>query len=43
MALVIPEGYKPVLSGRRTERAIKFARDTFQHEIVTALNLAFCF
>lgn len=39
MALVLPEGYKPVLSGRRTERAIKFARDTFQHEIVTALNL----
>lgn len=39
MSLIIPENYKPVLSGRQTEKAIKFVRDTFQHEIVTALNL----
>lgn len=39
MALILPEGYKPILSGRQTEKAIKFVRDTFQHEIVTALNL----
>jgi aspartate--ammonia ligase len=39
MALILPEGYKPVLSGRETEKAIKFVRDTFQHEIVSALNL----
>ena len=39
MSLIIPEGYKPILSGRQTEKAIKFARDTFQHEVVTVLNL----
>lgn len=39
MALILPEGYKPILSGRQTEKAIKFVRDTFQHKIVTALNL----
>lgn len=39
MALVLPEGYKSVLDGRTTEKAIKFARDTFQREITNALNL----
>jgi aspartate--ammonia ligase len=39
MALILPEGYKSRLDGRTTEKAIKFIRDTFQHEIVTALNL----
>ncbi len=39
MSLKIPENYKPALDGRETERAIKFIKDTFQHEIISALNL----
>lgn len=39
MLFVIPEKYKSSLDGRETERAIKFIKDTFQHEIIAALNL----
>ena len=39
MSLIIPETYKSNLNGRETEKAIKFIKDTFQHEIISALNL----
>ena len=39
MALLLPENYSSPLSPRETERAIKFIKDTFQHEIIAALNL----
>lgn len=39
MALVIPEHYSSVLDGRTTETAIKFIKDTFQKELVAAMNL----
>lgn len=39
MSLTIPENYNSNLGGRETERAIKFIKDTFQHEIIAALNL----
>ena len=39
MALIIPQGYDPKLDGRTTEYAIKFIKDTFQHELVKAMNL----
>ncbi len=39
MSLQIPENYSPKLSGRETERAVKFIKDTFQKEIMEALNL----
>lgn len=37
--MILPENYKSSLDGRETERAIKFIKDTFQHEIISALNL----
>ena len=39
MSLIIPKNYKTSLDGRETESAIKFIKDTFQHEIISALNL----
>ncbi len=39
MPLIIPDNYNSGLDGRETERAIKFIKDTFQHEIIAALNL----
>ena len=39
MSLIIPENYKSNPNGRETEKAIKFIKDTFQHEIISALNL----
>ena len=39
MSLLIPQNYESSLGGRETERAIKFIKDTFQHEIIAALNL----
>ena len=39
MALILPEGYRSKLDGRTTELAIKFVKDTFQREIINALNL----
>lgn len=39
MALVIPENYSSPLDGRTTETAIKFIKDTFQKELMNALNL----
>lgn len=39
MSLILPEGYKSKLNGRRTEEAIKSIKDTFQRELVNALNL----
>ena len=39
MSLQIPENYSPKLSGRETEKAVKFIKDTFQKEIMEALNL----
>lgn len=37
--MILPGNYKSSLDGRETERAIKFIKDTFQHEIISALNL----
>ncbi len=39
MALIIPKSYSSVLDGRTTETAIKFIKDTFQKELMNALNL----
>ncbi len=39
MALVIPEGYSSALDGRTTETAIKFIKDTFQKDLIKAMNL----
>lgn len=39
MALIIPKGYRSKLDGRATETAIKFIKDTFQRELISALNL----
>ncbi|MGN1276021.1 MAG: aspartate--ammonia ligase [Floccifex sp.] len=40
MSLIIPENYNPVLSIRETQEAIKYIRDTFQHEFGKELNLS---
>ncbi len=37
--LTVPEGYKPLLNVRDTQRAIKIIRDTFEDELSSALNL----
>lgn len=39
MALIIPENYSSLLDGRITETAIKFTKDTFQKELIAAMNL----
>lgn len=39
MKLTIPEHYNPVLSARQTQEAIKYIRDTFQHEFGKEMNL----
>ncbi len=39
MALIIPENYSSALDGRTTETAIKFIKDTFQRELIAAMNL----
>ena len=39
MSLVIPENYSSALDGRTTETAIKFIKDTFQRELIAAMNL----
>ena len=39
MGLYIPEGYSSALDGRTTEAAIKFIKDTFQRELIAAMNL----
>ena len=39
MKLIIPEHYDPVLSVRQTQEAIKYIRDTFQHEFGKKMNL----
>ena len=39
MSLILPKDYHSKLDGRKTERAIKSIRDTFQRELVNALNL----
>ena len=38
MKLTIPEHYNPVLSVRQTQEAIKYIRDTFQHELGKEMN-----
>jgi len=35
----LPDGYRPALSLRETEQAIKFIKDTFQSGLAAALNL----
>ena len=40
MKLIIPENYNPILSVRETQDAIKYIRDTFQHEFGKELNLS---
>ncbi len=40
MALILPKDYDPVLSVRQTQDAIKYIRDTFQHELGSQLKLA---
>ena len=37
--LIIPEGYKPILSLRETQAAIKIIKDFFQRELAKQLNL----
>ena len=37
--LVLPEGYDPVLDIRQTQGAIKYIRDTFQHEFGKEMGL----
>jgi len=39
MSLILPEGYDPHLSVRETQEAIKYIRDTFQHELGKEMNL----
>jgi aspartate--ammonia ligase len=39
MQLTIPKDYDPVLSVRETQEAIKYIRDTFQHELGKELGL----
>lgn len=39
MKLTIPKHYNPVLSVRQTQEAIKYIRDTFQHEFGKEMNL----
>ncbi len=39
MNLYIPENYDPVLSVRETQEAIKYIRDTFQHEFGKKMHL----
>ena len=39
MALILPEGYDPVLTVRETQAAIKYIRDTFQREFGKEMNL----
>ena len=38
--IVIPEGYKPSLNIKETEKAIKRVKDFFQRELITQLNLS---
>ncbi len=38
--IFIPEGYKPSLDVKETERAIKRVKDFFQRELITQLNLS---
>ncbi|MCR5282106.1 MAG: aspartate--ammonia ligase [Lachnospiraceae bacterium] len=38
--IVIPEGYKPDLGIKETEKAIKRVKDFFQRELITQLNLS---
>ncbi len=38
--IVIPEGYKPSLNIKETEKAIKHVKDFFQRELITQLNLS---
>lgn len=40
MQLIIPENYDPVLSVRETQDAIKYIRDTFQHEFGKEMGLS---
>ena len=37
--LILKEGYRPVLSLRDTERAIKLVKDTFEQKLGAALGL----
>ncbi|MBO4337225.1 MAG: aspartate--ammonia ligase [Lachnospiraceae bacterium] len=39
-SIVIPEGYKPTLGIKETEKAIKRVKDFFQRELITQLNLS---
>ena len=36
--LITPAGYKPKMSVRETEKAIKFVKDTFQHQFVKSFG-----
>lgn len=40
MQLTIPKDYDPVLNVRQTQEAIKYIRDTFQHELGKELGLS---
>lgn len=39
MNIIVPKDYNPVLSVRQTQEAIKYIRDTFQHEFGKELSL----
>ena len=40
MSLQLPENYKPRLTVRETQEAIKYIRDTFQKEFGRQMNLS---
>lgn len=39
MNVIVPKDYNPVLNVRQTQEAIKYIRDTFQHEFGKELSL----
>ncbi len=39
MKLIIPEGYKPILDLKQTEKAIKLVKDTFEMSLASELRL----
>ncbi|MCQ2398823.1 MAG: aspartate--ammonia ligase, partial [Sphaerochaetaceae bacterium] len=40
MSIIVPEGYRPILNQKVTERAIKFVKDTFERELSSELRLS---
>lgn len=40
MNLILPDNYDPKLNVRQTQEAIKYIRDTFQHEFGKKMHLS---